>query len=55
MADYFAKYCDESLQIRKLRRAIEDKNTMPLSKKTNTASTRHADGRCPGTWRLIGV
>ncbi len=34
MADYFAKYCDESLQIRKLRRAIEDKNTMPLSKKT---------------------
>jgi hypothetical protein len=34
MADYFAKYCDESLQIRKLRNTKEEKNTMPISKKT---------------------
>ena len=34
MADYFAKYCDESLQIRKLRNNREEKNTMPISKKT---------------------
>ena len=34
MADYFAKYCDESLQIRKWRNTKEEKNTMPISKKT---------------------
>jgi len=34
MADYFAKYCDESLQIRNLRNTKEEKNTMPISKKT---------------------
>jgi hypothetical protein len=30
---HFAKYYDESLQIRKLRNTMEEKNTMPISKK----------------------
>jgi hypothetical protein len=34
MADYFSKYDDESLQIRTSRNAKEEKNTMPISKKT---------------------
>ena len=34
MAYYFSKYCDDSLEIRKLRNTEEDKNTMPISKKT---------------------
>ncbi len=34
MAHYFSKYCDHSLQIRKLRDAKEEKKTMPISKKT---------------------
>ena len=34
MADYFARYCDQSLQIRKLRNTNEEKNTMPISKKS---------------------
>ena len=34
MADYFAKYCNESLQIRNLRNNKEEKNTMPISKRT---------------------
>jgi len=34
MADYFARYCDESLRIRKLRNTKEEKNTMPISKKS---------------------
>jgi hypothetical protein len=34
MVDYFAKYGDESLQIRKWRNTKEEKNTMPISKKT---------------------
>ena len=34
MADYFARYCNESLQIRKLRNTKEAKNTMPISKKS---------------------
>ncbi|MCP4273218.1 MAG: hypothetical protein GY781_14890 [Gammaproteobacteria bacterium] len=34
MADYFSKFDDESLLIRKLRNAKEEKNTMPISKKT---------------------
>ena len=34
MASYFSKYCDESLRIRKLRNSKEEKNTMPISKKT---------------------
>jgi protoporphyrinogen oxidase len=34
MAYHFSRYCDESLQIRKLRNAKEEKNTMPISKKT---------------------
>ena len=34
MASYFSKYCDESLRICKLRNSKEEKNTMPISKKT---------------------
>ena len=34
MAEYFSKYDDDSLQIRKLRNAKEEKKTMPISKKT---------------------
>jgi len=34
MAYYFSKYCDDSLEIRKLRNTEQDKNTMPISKKT---------------------
>lgn len=30
----FLKHCDDSLEIRKLRNTNEDKNTMPISKKT---------------------
>lgn len=34
MAHYFSKYCDHSLEIRKLRDTKEEKKTMPISKKT---------------------
>lgn len=34
MASCFSKYCDHSLEIRKLRNNTEEKKTMPISKKT---------------------
>ena len=34
MAHCFSKYCDDSLEIRKLRNYKEEKKTMPISKKT---------------------
>jgi hypothetical protein len=34
MAYCFSKFCDNSLEIRNLRNYYEDKNTMPISKKT---------------------
>ncbi len=34
MAHYFSKYCDDSLEIRKLRNTMKQKKTMPISKKT---------------------
>ncbi len=34
MADYFSKYDDDSLRVRKLRNVKEEKKTMPISKKT---------------------
>ena len=33
MADYFSKYDDDSLRVRKLRNAKEEKKTMPINKK----------------------
>jgi hypothetical protein len=34
MAYYFSKYCDDSLEIRKVRDSKEEQKTMPISKKT---------------------
>jgi len=48
MAHYFSKYCDDSLEIRKLRNTKEEKKTMPISKKT-----LRQPGMLLGVWVLF--
>jgi len=49
MVDYFAKYDDESLQIRKMCNAKEEKYTMPIRKKT-----LRQPNMLPGVFQALG-